>query len=387
MKRLRSAPPKFINFIVKNFFCPRSDIRPLLYILSFVCILTSSLAGAAQVSFGWDINTGAAGYKMHYGNYSGNYQYTVDVGNSTSCTISGLEEGQTYYFAVTAYDNLFESDYSKELTCTIPNTPPPTPPVDTDDDGLFDDDETGIYGTDPNRADTDGDGMNDGDELAFWGNDWSDDSDKDGLVNLVDPDSDNDGYNDGTSPPPPSPPNSPLPLPAIEVRVAAISDDAEESASGSVRLTSSDLELVNAGSNQTVGIRFVGVDIPQGANIVNAYVQFQVDEAHSEATALTIEGEAIDDAPTFTYSSGNISSRVRTSALVPWAPLAWTTIGAANGDQRTPDVSHIVQEIVDRPGWLGGNSLAFIITGTGRRTAESYEGSRGGAPLLYVEYK
>ena len=132
----------------------------------------------------------------------------MDVQNNTSCSISGLAEGTRYYFAATAYnDNNVESSYSEELAYTIPISPPPPPPpvIDADGDGLFDDDETDIYGTNPNKADTDGDGMNDGDELAFWGDNWSADSDKDGLVNLVDPDSDNDGYNDGTSPPPPPP--------------------------------------------------------------------------------------------------------------------------------------------------------------------------------------
>ena len=64
----------------------------------------------------------------------------------------------------------------------------------------------------------------------------------------------------------------------LEVRVAASSDDAEETASGRMSLTSSDLELVYDGSDQTVGIRFNGVTIPQGASIRSAYVQFQVDE-------------------------------------------------------------------------------------------------------------
>jgi hypothetical protein len=50
------------------------------------------------------------------------------------------------------------------------------------------------------------------------------------------------------------------------------------------------------------------------------------------------------------------------------------------------DIKTIVQEIVNRPGWSSGNSLAFIITGTGTRTAESYEGNFGAAPLLHVEY-
>lgn len=36
---------------------------------------------------------------------------------------------------------------------------------DTDQDGLFDDDETDVYGTNPNKADTDGDGRDDGQEV------------------------------------------------------------------------------------------------------------------------------------------------------------------------------------------------------------------------------
>ena len=36
--------------------------------------------------------------------------------------------------------------------------------TDGDGDGLTDDDEINIYGTNPNNPDTDGDGINDGDE-------------------------------------------------------------------------------------------------------------------------------------------------------------------------------------------------------------------------------
>jgi len=50
----------------------------------------------------------------------------------------------------------------------------------------------------------------------------------------------------------------------LDVPVAASSDDAKEAESGSVSTTSSDLELVNDGSNQTVGIRFAGVSVAQG---------------------------------------------------------------------------------------------------------------------------
>jgi len=46
----------------------------------------------------------------------------------------------------------------------------------------------------------------------------------------------------------------------------------------------------------------------------------------------------------------------------------------------------VIQEIVDRGGWAGGNSLVIIISGTGERVAESYDGASSAAPLLHVEY-
>jgi hypothetical protein len=192
----------------------------------------------------------------------------------------------------------------------------------------------------------------------------------------------------------PIPDLGPVPLPVnpsiqstVEVRVAASEDDAEENASGNMSLTSSDLELVVDGSsNQLVGMRFNGVNIPPGANITHAFVQFQADEIGSEATSLIIQGQDIDNAPTFTSATGNISSRSRTTASVSWAPVPWMTVGQAGLAQRTPDIASVVQEIVNRSGWSSGNSLVVIISGTGRRTAESYNGVPAAAPLLHVEF-
>jgi len=172
----------------------------------------------------------------------------------------------------------------------------------------------------------------------------------------------------------------------IEVRISSSSDDAEEKASGSMKLTSSDLELVYDKSNQTVGMRFNSVDIPSGATITNAYIQFQVDETPSGTTSLTIQAQAADDPPTFTNSSGNISSRARTAAAQSWSPPPWPTKNAAGPDQRTPNIAAVIQEVVKRTGWASGNSLVVIITGTGERVAESYNGVPSAAALLHVEY-
>lgn len=174
----------------------------------------------------------------------------------------------------------------------------------------------------------------------------------------------------------------------VEVRVASGGDDAEERPGGQVALTSSDLELVVDGSRgaQTVGMRFAGLDIPQGATVISAWIQFQADETSSIATQLTIEGQAIDDAPSFVNTSGNISLRSRTQASVTWSPPAWDSVGEAGSAQRTPDLSTVVAEIVTRPGWNTGSSLVILVTGDGSRVAESYNGSPGAAPLLHVEY-
>lgn len=172
----------------------------------------------------------------------------------------------------------------------------------------------------------------------------------------------------------------------VTSRVAASTDDAEEGASGRVYRASTDLELVYDGSAQTVGLRFVKVAVPRGATITGAYVQFKTDERTSVSTALTIRGQAADSAPTFSSTSKNVSSRPRTAASVAWSPPAWKKVGEAGPGQRTPNLAPVVQEVVNRSGWASGNALAFIVTGKGKRVAESFDGTRTGAPLLRVTY-
>ena len=63
-------------------------------------------AFCGEVTFTWDTNTepDIAGYKVYYGTSSGDYTQSVDVGNTTGYTQTGIQDGVTYYFASTAYD-------------------------------------------------------------------------------------------------------------------------------------------------------------------------------------------------------------------------------------------------------------------------------------------
>jgi hypothetical protein len=172
----------------------------------------------------------------------------------------------------------------------------------------------------------------------------------------------------------------------VERRIATGSDDAEESATGKMATNNSDIELVFDRSNQRVGLRFSALAIPAGATVTRAWVQFTADETQNEATSLLIQGQATDHPGTFVNTAGNVSMRPRTAASVAWTPAPWGLVGEAGVNQHTPELAGVIQEIVGRPGWASGNALVLIVTGTGHRTAESYEGKAAAAALLHVEY-
>ncbi len=187
-------------------------------------------------------------------------------------------------------------------------------------------------------------------------------------------------------------------LPTLTQRVGAASDDAEqEGPTGTTPnrmwLSSSDIELVSdfqspTAGVQTIGLRFTGLNIPVGATITNAYVVFRAVPAdsgmtNSDPTSLTLKGQLIGDAPTFTATSGDISSRALTGASTAWTPTAWTS----GSDYNSPDLSSVVQEIVDQGTWASGNDLAIIITGTGHRASQAYDTSPSTAAQLVVTYE
>lgn len=177
----------------------------------------------------------------------------------------------------------------------------------------------------------------------------------------------------------------------IEVRISAGDDDVEEKSNESMDLDSSDIELVYDGGNQTVGLIFRDVQIPADATISNAYIQFTCDDddTNSETCSLTIKSEVVASPLDFNTQAGNVSSRLENDgsvASVSWSPPNWTSEDEMGSAQRTPNLSTIIQEIVDLAGWSSGNNMVIIITGTGERTAEVFEDSPGAAPLLHIEY-
>ena len=80
--------------------------------------------------------------------------------------------------------------------------------------------------------------------------------------------------------------------------------------------------------------------------------------------------------PRFERSSG----RATDATSVAWSEIPAWSLGEL---YRTADVSALVQAVVDRPGWVAGSAIVFLITaGPGVRTALSFDGAAEGGDAV-----
>ena len=106
--------------------------RPItVTVLSLLILgLTVGFAGAATLT--WNPSSGTVdGYKVHYGTSIGNPTGSVDVGDTTQYSIDTLplSENTQYYFCISAYNTVGESDPCAPVAYTPADSTPPAPPV------------------------------------------------------------------------------------------------------------------------------------------------------------------------------------------------------------------------------------------------------------------
>jgi hypothetical protein len=105
-------------------------VRALLTCLARITtglVALSQTAAAAGVSLAWNANPEAdiTGYRVSYGTTSGVYQNVVSVGTNPTASISGLNEGTTYFFAVSALNQAgLQSPLSSQISYQVPVTTP-----------------------------------------------------------------------------------------------------------------------------------------------------------------------------------------------------------------------------------------------------------------------
>jgi hypothetical protein len=103
-------------------------MKKILLILLIVTLAGYGVSIAGQATIAWDANSPTPdGYRIfkRIAGTAYNYEAPDWEGNGTTCTITELTPGRTYYFVARAYVGTDESGDSNEVEYTIP-TPTPT---------------------------------------------------------------------------------------------------------------------------------------------------------------------------------------------------------------------------------------------------------------------
>jgi len=135
------------------------------------------------------------------------------------------------------------------------------------------------------------------------------------------------------------------------------------------------------------GLRFGNVDIPQDARIVKANLKIcsYTRDLTGQVDAV-VYAEAADDVDEFS-NSHRLSDVTRTNASQAWD---WTTTWSSDTWQGSPDIAHVIQEVVDRPGWSANNAIVILcIAGNSTscdRSFWSYDGDPDKAAQLEITY-
>lgn len=144
---------------------------------------------------------------------------------------------------------------------------------------------------------------------------------------------------------------------------------------------------VTASIRKNSAFRFTNVVVPNGIKIISAVMYIQAVDTIDDDMSATIYGENVDDSVDFT-TNPKISNRQKTDATISW------DIDSAGTDTIvSPDISTIIQEIINRAGWVSGNAITMIVkgktTGSKKFKGKSYEvaSSSSTQARLLLEYK
>lgn len=169
---------------------------------------------------------------------------------------------------------------------------------------------------------------------------------------------------------------------------SGVDDGVENSVTKAVNLTGTTVtsKLTSSTNKDIVALRFSSVNIPKGATILNARIQFRnligVSFGHDP---IQIRAERTGNSTPITTTAGSISSKLRSYAFANWLP------GGVNGEYFTNSIDFVVKEIITRPDWVSGNAMTFIfeVNSTGEAgTSVQFSAYESGAyaPKLIVEY-
>ena len=128
-------------------------------------------------------------------------------------------------------------------------------------------------------------------------------------------------------------------------------------------------ETISAQSQFAVNgfFRFVNVAVPQGAVINYAKLHWLISEQDSgtdNEITLTVEAEDSTNSSSAITSKTDYQNRTTTTNKRTW--LATEEFDALDVDSTldSPNIACVVQEIIDKPGWVSGNAMQLFVIGS-----------------------
>lgn len=143
-------------------------------------------------------------------------------------------------------------------------------------------------------------------------------------------------------------------------QVGASTDDAREAGNGSCSTSATNFTVDSV--NEFHGHRWQTVTVPNGATIEAATMEVYIYGTSYDEPEHTFYAEDADDAAAFTTDANNISGRDRTAASMLWDDADIGVPGAQY--ETTPDITDLIQEVVDREGWASGQSIVIVDHGS-----------------------
>ena len=133
------------------------------------------------------------------------------------------------------------------------------------------------------------------------------------------------------------------------------------------------------------GLRFPGIDLVQGATILEAYVELTVLVPGSDASELTVAGENTGNALEFASTLSNISDTSLRPRTVASGLISITEDSLAGEVVRSSDLSDIITEITGRGDWAPDQAInLFVSGGTNERRFASYNSDPAFSAQLYI---
>jgi glucose/arabinose dehydrogenase len=143
-----------------------------------------------------------------------------------------------------------------------------------------------------------------------------------------------------------------------------------------------------AGVTSLTALRFTGVTIPQGAEIVSARLEVNAAATQWNQLAFEIAAEAAGSSAPFGASSlpsqrPLLPARAMHSSDEQWLASTWYAVST--------DLAPMLQQVVGQPGWASGNATSLIVRGQGsawaRKRIAAFETAPTRAARMVVTYR